>query len=44
MKIKEKIIQVMKDQVTFWKKKGEQCWSRDIIELSKLIKQGWRFE
>ena len=41
----KQIIQVMKDQGhTFWKKKGEMCWSKDIIELSELIKGGWKFE
>ena len=41
---KKKIIQVIKDQGhTFWKRKGEQCWSKDIVELSGLIKEGWGF-
>lgn len=43
--MENKIIQVMEDsKMTFWKKKGDNCWSRDIVELSKLIKGGWRFE
>ena len=45
LKEDEKVIEVLKDDgFTFWKKKGEMCWSRDIVELSKLIKEGWRFK
>jgi hypothetical protein len=41
----EKIIEVMEDdKMSFWKKKNEMCWGRDIIELSKLIKEGWKFK
>lgn len=43
--MEKKIIKVMEsDKMTFWRKKGEEGWSRDIVELSKLIKEGWRFE
>ena len=45
LKEDEKVIEVLKDDgFTFWKKKGEMCWSRDIVELSKLIKEEWRFK
>lgn len=29
-------------EFTFWKKKGAMCASRDIVELAKLIKEGWK--
>ncbi len=38
MKIKYSDIEVMKDsRMTFWKLKGDNAWSRDIIELKKII-------
>jgi hypothetical protein len=41
----KKIIQVFRDgNFTFWKKRGDMCASRDIIELSELIKEGWIIE
>jgi hypothetical protein len=27
--------------MTFWQKKGDVCANRNIIELVKLIKEGW---
>ena len=30
--------------MTFWLKKGDMCSSRDIIELAKLINDGWQIK
>ena len=27
------------DKISLWKKKGDMCWSNDIMELSKLINE-----
>ena len=38
MKIKYEDIEVIKSSgMTFWKLKGDSSWSRNIIELKKLI-------
>jgi hypothetical protein len=37
-KIKYEDIEVMEDcKMTFWKLKGDMCWSRNIIKLKELI-------
>jgi hypothetical protein len=42
---KNKIIEVYEScSMSFWKKKGDACSSRDIIELAKLINDGWQIK
>ena len=45
MEQNNKIIEVYEScGMTFYQKKGDACSSRDIIELAKLINEGWQIK